>query len=412
MSDFTQKHHRDLMEAYASIYQQSVQEETVENIEYQEYEIDTNAILESVKHYLINLGYADNEKKAEAMMPHLSESWYDQIVTEIVVEQEFLGCVNSILEEGYDLSSYTIDELYENYVGYFNESQQVDLHEVLPLVAAPILANPATWAAGAALGAGALYAGKKMYDAARQLRGGTSKEGEAFLNQPLQARRNETPSQRRARIQSNVQQRQQQQQTPAANPPKGRTTTVASPAKPVNKPQPMKAPEPPKPPGGGPGGPGGGGGGGGGGGKPPEAPKPPKGPFNWKDALLGTTRGGRITRGIAGTVAGSEVYGAATNPSSYSPTAGAAGLTLAPIGRGLEGLAGVERFGQRGPSGSLFGRGAYERGQRTTVGTTVRDAGETTSRVSQNLMQQPWRKPTVSGTEAEKQRIQNLFGKK
>jgi len=388
MSDFTSKDHKGLMEAYASIYQQPLQEEKVEEVEYQEYEIDTDAILESVKHYLVNFGYAEDEKKAEAMMPHLSEEWYDQVVTEIVVEQEFFGCINSILEEGYNLSSYTIDELYENYVGYFNESQQVDLHEVLPLVAAPVLANPATWAAGAALGAGALYAGKKMYDAARQLRGGTSKEGEAFLNQPLKAKK-ETPSQRKARVQANVQQRQQQQQTPAANPPKGKTTTVASPA---NKPQPMKAPEPPKPPGGG-------GGGGGGGGKPPEAPKPPKppkGPFNWKDALLGTTRGGRITRGIAGTVAGSEVYGAATNPSSYSPTAGAAGLTLAPIGKGLEGLAGVERFGQRGPSGSLFGRGAYERGQRTTVGTAVRDAGETTSRVSQNLIQQPWRKPAQS----------------
>lgn len=409
MSDFTAKNQRGLMEAYASMYQQPIQEDKVEGVEYQEYEIDFDAILESVKHYLVNLGYAENEKKAEAMMPHLSEEWYDQVITEIIVEQEFIGCVNSILGEGYDLSSYTLDELYENYVDYFNESQQVDLHEVLPLVAAPILANPATWAAGAALGAGAIYAGKKMYDAARQLRGGTSKEGEAFLNQPLQARRNETPSQRRARVQANVQQRQQQQQTPTTNPPKGTTTTV-----PVNKPKPMKAPEPPKgPSGGGPGGGGpGGGGGGGGGGKPPEAPKPPKGPFNWKDALLGTTRGGRVTRGISTGVAGAELYGAATDPSAYSPTAGAAGLTIAPVGRGLEGLAGLERFGRRGPSGSLFGRGAYERGQRTTVGTATRDAGETTSRLSQNLIQQPWRKPTVSGTEAERQRIQNLFTKK
>jgi len=93
----------------------------------------------------------------------------NSIVSHIYISECFNSIVDSLIEEGYDLSSYTEQELYEVYI---QESAQ-DLHEALPLVlAAPALANPATWAAGAGLVAGIGYAGKKAWDAWRQRRSG------------------------------------------------------------------------------------------------------------------------------------------------------------------------------------------------------------------------------------------------
>ena len=113
MSDFSAKNQRGLMEAYASMYQQPVQEDKVEEVEYQEYEINPDALYESIVNYLVSEGYVETEKKAEAMIPHLSEGWFNDIVGTIVINEHFIECVNSFIEEGCDLSSYTWDELYE-----------------------------------------------------------------------------------------------------------------------------------------------------------------------------------------------------------------------------------------------------------------------------------------------------------
>lgn len=181
MSDFTAKNQRGLMEAYASMYQQPIQEDKVEDVEYQEYEIDSDALYESIVDYLVSEGYVETEKQAVAMIPHLSEGWFNSIVGNIVISEALAMGVSSLLEEGCDLSSYTWDELYAEYTSHLSNviseeygysSDQVDLHEFLPALAAPVLANPATWAAGAALTGGAVLAGKKALDALGQRRRG------------------------------------------------------------------------------------------------------------------------------------------------------------------------------------------------------------------------------------------------
>lgn len=241
MSEITPKNYNGLMEAYASIYskpEQTTQEQLEEEICFEDLEVDNDLVVDLVVERLIVEGYADTEDQALNMIPHMSDVWLDNVVGNFVLEESFVDVVNSLVEEGYDLSSYTVDELFEDYIGHFNncltEDYRMDLHEVIPLLAAPILANPATWAAGAALGAGALYAGKRAFDAYRQMRSGTSAEGERWLQQGvLQAKTKDKPSQKPAQDQRRLQQarqrvlqRQQQQQQPAAQPQPAKPPTL------------------------------------------------------------------------------------------------------------------------------------------------------------------------------------------
>ena len=179
MSEITPKNYNGLMEAYASIYnkpEQTTQEQLEEEICFEDLEVDNDLMVDLVVERLIVEGYANTEDQALNMIPHMSDAWLDTVVGNFVLEESFIDAVNSLVDEGYDLSSYTVDELFEDYVGHFNnyltEDHHMDLHEAIPLLAAPLLANPATWAAGAALGAGALYAGKKAFDAWNQRRSG------------------------------------------------------------------------------------------------------------------------------------------------------------------------------------------------------------------------------------------------
>ena len=249
MSEITPKNYNGLMEAYASIYnkpEQTTQEQLEEEICFEDLEVDNDLMVDLVVERLIVEGYANTEDQALNMIPHMSDAWLDTVVGNFVIEQNFIEAVNSILEEGYDLSSYTVDELYEEYVGHFNnylnEDYRTDLHEVVPLLAAPLLANPATWAAGAGLAAGAAYAGKKAYDAYRQMRSGTSAEGEKWLQQGvLQAKtrkqQRDTAQQRRQQASERLKAKQQAQpQQPATQ-----TQPAAGGA-------PAAGPTPPKPP--------------------------------------------------------------------------------------------------------------------------------------------------------------------
>lgn len=221
------KNYSGLMEAYASIYQQpeSVVEDNVEEICFEDLEVDADIMVDLVVDRLIVEGYANTDNQALNMIPHMSDAWLDSIIGNFVLEESFIDAVNSFVEEGYDLSSYTWDELYEDYIGHFDnyltEDHRMDLQEVVPLLAAPLLANPATLAAGAGLAAGAAYAGKKAYDAYRQMRTGTDPASQRWLETGSYASTKEKPTQKPAQDQRRLQQakerlQQRQQQPPAA----------------------------------------------------------------------------------------------------------------------------------------------------------------------------------------------------
>ena len=120
MSESAGKTFRGLQEAYASIYadkSENLTEDTIvsEVQEEQEFEINEEALYESAIGYLIHFGYASDEKKAEAMIPHMSEQWISEFLIHDILSENFAIAVNSLLEEGKDLSGYTWDDLYEGY---------------------------------------------------------------------------------------------------------------------------------------------------------------------------------------------------------------------------------------------------------------------------------------------------------
>lgn len=231
MSDFAAKNYSGLMEAYASIYQQPnqvIEEQVDQEIYFEDLEVDTDIMVDLLVDRLIIEGYANTDDQALNMIPHMSDAWLDTVVGNFVLEESFIDVVNSAVEEGYDLSSYTANELFEDYIGHFNnyltEGHRMDLHEALPLLAAPLLANPATWAAGAGLAAGAAYAGKKALDAYRQMRTGTDAASQRWLQTGSYASTKDKPTQKPAQDQRRIQQAKQrvlqrQQQQPAAQPP-------------------------------------------------------------------------------------------------------------------------------------------------------------------------------------------------
>ena len=128
MSESAGKTFRGLQEAYASIYankSENLTEETIvsEVQEEQEFEISEEALYESLKKYLISEGFVKTEKQAENAIPHMSEEWVKDIVESILtISEDFDYYVNSLIEEGYDLSSYTEEDLFETYI---NETHTV-----------------------------------------------------------------------------------------------------------------------------------------------------------------------------------------------------------------------------------------------------------------------------------------------
>lgn len=259
MSDITPKNYSGLMEAYASIYnqpEQIIQEQVEEEICFEDLEVDNDLMVDLVVDRLIVERYANTEDEALNMIPHMSDAWLDTVVGNFVLEQNFIDTVNSIIEEGYDLSSYTVDELYGEYIGHFNnyltEDHCMDLHEVVPLLAAPLLANPATWAAGAGLAAGIGYAGKKALDAYRQMRTGTDAASQRWLETGSYASSKQTPkqqrdtaAQRRQQAADRLRQKQQQAKPPA---PQSQPAKPPAPAQPAAGGAPSAGPTPPKPP--------------------------------------------------------------------------------------------------------------------------------------------------------------------
>lgn len=252
MSDITPKNYSGLMEAYASIYnqpEQIIQEQVEEEICFEDLEVDNDLMVDLVVDRLIVEGYANTEDEALNIIPHMSDAWLDTVIGNFVLEQNFIDTVNSIIEEGYDLSSYTVDELYGEYIGHFNqcvnEQYGLSLQEAIPLVAAP-LAGPAIAAGLTGLVGGAA----KLYQSMQ--RKGTDPASQRWLETGSYASTKQTPKQQRD---SAAQRRQKaaerlktkQQQQPAAQPAAQPTKPPAQ-AQPATSGTPAAGPTPPKPP--------------------------------------------------------------------------------------------------------------------------------------------------------------------
>lgn len=231
MSDFTSKDHKGLMEAYASIYSQPekvIEEQVDQEIYSENVEVDPDFLVDVIVEHLITEGYTKTENQALDIIPHISDAWLDNIIETIVIKEHFIGCVNSLVEEGYDLSSYTWDELYEDY----NSHLTTCLNEVAPALAAP-LAWPAIAAGGTALIGGAA---KLMQGMQRQK---TDPASQRWLETGSYETRRQTPKQqrdtaqqRRQQAAERLRQRQQAQTQQASAQPSGGTPSPESPKPP------------------------------------------------------------------------------------------------------------------------------------------------------------------------------------
>lgn len=370
MSEFTPKNFSGLTEAYASIYnnsnnQEILNEDKVEQeIISEEIDIDADALYEAMIQYLVLEGYTSTEKQAENMLPHLGEEWISTIVGDIIISEQVVSIVNSLVNEGYDFSSHTWNELYEEYVGYLNNV----LNEAY---ADAVGVDPITGALVGGLGAvaaGAKYVSDmQQRNAARQL----EKAGQLFASLKRSGK-------------------------------KVSLKTSKSPSPATEKPSQQAPSGGPSGPSGGPSGPSGGGGGAG-----PTGPGGPKkidplqtlkdikrgavssiktvgdiakGPLRQvlgkpaRERFFGTTRAGQVTRGssvavpsafdIAGKMAGSDKPSVVSRLGSFGPTV--AGNVLSGASNILKGTSGE---------------------------TGMRGTGEYLKRVGTDMWKQPMQKP-------------------
>lgn len=130
-----------LVEAYNSIYSNSVVDEqnTIDVIE-DIFEVNEENLLESVENYLVLGGFASTQQQAKNMIPHLSESWFNDIASTIIISEQI---INHFIENGYDANEITEEHLYE-----FCMNESFDLSEAS--VNFGQLANLLTKAKGAA----------------------------------------------------------------------------------------------------------------------------------------------------------------------------------------------------------------------------------------------------------------------
>lgn len=174
MSEFTPKNFSGLTEAYASIYNNSnkqevlnegkVEQETI----FEKIEIDTDALYEAMVQYLVTEGYADTEKQAKNMLPHLSEQYLQNIAGNIVMTEQFELCLNSLLEEGYDLNSYSFEELFERYLDTMSNTLNEGYADAMDAGVDPITGALVTGLGAVASGA-KYVSDMQQRNAARQL---------------------------------------------------------------------------------------------------------------------------------------------------------------------------------------------------------------------------------------------------
>lgn len=100
-----------LAEAYNSIYfNTSVGNQiTVKEIE-EDFEINEENLYESIENYLIFGGFAETRQQAYNMIPYLSEEWFNDISSTIIISEQILNC---LVESGKKLEEITGNDLYE-----------------------------------------------------------------------------------------------------------------------------------------------------------------------------------------------------------------------------------------------------------------------------------------------------------
>ena len=128
MSESAGKTFRGLQEAYASIYannSENLTEETIVSEVQEEEFVDPEVLVDIVVEQLINNGYVKTEDQAINIIPHIGDSWLDNIIETFIVEQHFIGAVNLLVSEGVDLSEYTFEELAENYFEAYGENYSI-----------------------------------------------------------------------------------------------------------------------------------------------------------------------------------------------------------------------------------------------------------------------------------------------
>ena len=252
---------------------------------------------------------------AKGLMEAYSAVYAPQELTEEQIWEEVENWVNSLLEEGYDLSDYTWEEAYEAYF---------QLDEVAPL------AIPAAMAAAPyvlpALGA-ATYAAKEFMNRRK------TKPQEPDYGQTSFSASKETPAQRRERVAARVAaelNRKQQGDTEKKDTPKPEEVTKREARRKIKieKPQ-VDLPKPPE--------------------KPPESPKPPE-----------TTPGQSSTSSTGNT--GSATGGSGgRKPKPEGPNWAQRQLTDIQRGRAQEKGAGTaERLGRVIGSGEKITKGSAE----------------------------------------------------
>ena len=136
MSESAGKTFRGLHEAYASIYankSENLTEDTIvsEVQEEQKFEINEEKLLITMIDYLVVEGYVKTEEEALKMIPHIGEEWMGDIVSHIYLSEGFYSCIDSLIKEGYDVSSFNEEYLFELYVegvdNYLNEQIAGDM---------------------------------------------------------------------------------------------------------------------------------------------------------------------------------------------------------------------------------------------------------------------------------------------
>lgn len=133
---------KGLVEAYKSIYSDStdVQEEIVVDEVEELFEINEENLFESIENYLVIGGFVDTLQEAKNIIPHLSEKWFNDIASTIIISEQI---INHFIENGYDANEITEEHLYE-----FCMNESFDLSEAS--VNFGQLANLLTKAKGAA----------------------------------------------------------------------------------------------------------------------------------------------------------------------------------------------------------------------------------------------------------------------
>jgi len=248
MSESAGKTFRGLQEAYASIYadkSENLTEDTIvsEVQEEQEFEINEEALYESIKQYLIHEGFVNTEKQAENMVIHMSEEWMNDIVDAILtISEDFNFYINSLIQEGKDLSVHTWDELYE---GYCNNAAE-NLNEYTDVMPGGGLGNAVL---GGVLGAGAwaLRNLKKAFDPNQSAFRGYRDYGQSGTSTKPKPKPKPAPVVK-AQVTGDTGETAKPRLRGTATRPEGSTETQPGPAASTGgpPPEPPKKPEPPK----------------------------------------------------------------------------------------------------------------------------------------------------------------------